>query len=186
MKIKCAGIFHRLTGAISSQGLEILAAEIHTLADRLCLDRFYVQDNDYLGQPPLERFNAVNRALVSAVLDHSGAPPTFRRTWQNRSSARRSEWTPLPTKVKVDNSTSDLYSIIDVFAHDRPGLLYAIARVLFELDLSVATAKIGTYLDQVVDVFYVTEASGAKIQREDRVHQIRNALNQAINDIYDT
>ena len=174
------GIFHRLTGAISSQGLEILAAEIHSLSDQLCLDRFYVQDNDFRGEPPPERFESVSQALVRALLDDSGKSPTFRRTWQNRTNSPRNELPLSPTKVRIDNTTSDSYSIIDVFAHDRPGLLYDIARALFELGLSVASAKIGTYLDQVVDVFYVAEACGEKIQREDRISQIRAALYQAI------
>jgi [protein-PII] uridylyltransferase len=174
------GIFHRLTGAISSQGLEILAAEIHTLADRLCLDRFYVQDNDYRGEPPEERFEAVNRALVKALWDASGNPPTFRRTWQNRTAGSPPDLAALPTKVKIDNTSSDQFSIVDVFTRDRPGLLYTIARTLFEQNLSVAMAKIGTYLDQVVDVFYVTDTSGGKIQHEERSNQIRQALYQAI------
>jgi [protein-PII] uridylyltransferase len=174
------GIFHRLTGAISSQGLEILGAEIHTLADQLCLDRFYVQDNDYRGQPPPERFASVTRVLVKSLLDPTGTPPTFRRTWQNRNRAGRQALELLPTKIKIDNTTSDMYSIIDVFTHDRPGLLYSMAKTLFDLNLSVAMAKIGTYLDQVVDVFYVTETSGQKIQDEARIQQVRSTLLQAI------
>jgi [protein-PII] uridylyltransferase len=174
------GIFHRLTGAISSQGMEILAADIHSLADRLCLDRFYVQDNDFRGQPPEERLHSVSQALVKSLLDDSGKTPTFRRMWHRHVAPGRPRLTALPTKVKIDNTTSDLYSIVDVFTHDRPGLLYNIARTLFELNLSVATAKIGTYLDQVVDVFYVTEASGEKLQQEERINQVRSALLQAI------
>ena len=74
----------------------------------------------------------------------------------------------LPTRVRIDNSTSDRYTIIDVFASDRTGLLYTIARTIFELGLSVSLAKIGTYLDQVVDVFYVTDQAGRKIDDESR------------------
>ena len=39
-------------------------------------------------------------------------------------------------RVNTDNSTSDRYTIIDVFAYDRTGLLYAMARALFELGCS--------------------------------------------------
>jgi len=46
------GIFHKLTGALTSKGLQILSAEIHTLAHNLVLDRFYVQDMDYAAEPP--------------------------------------------------------------------------------------------------------------------------------------
>ena len=49
------GIFHKLTGALTSQGLEIRSAQIHTLADGLVLDRFWVHDPDYSGEPPPDR-----------------------------------------------------------------------------------------------------------------------------------
>ncbi len=175
-----AGIFHRLTGALTGQGLEILSAEIHTLADRLCLDRFYVQDNDFRGEPSADRFASVCSALVKSMKEPLGTPPAFRRTWQAKTRQATRPLTDLPTQVRIDNATSDLFTIIDVFAHDRPGLLYQIARTLFELQLSVATARIGTHLDQVVDVFYVTENSGEKVQGELRMQEIRESLLAAI------
>jgi [protein-PII] uridylyltransferase len=174
------GIFHRVTGALTGQGLEILAAEIHSLADHLCLDRFYVQDGDYRGEPPVERYQTVTNAIVRALTDDANQPPTFRRTWHDRNQARSQKLTGLPSKVRIDNTTSDLYTIIDVFAHDRPGLLYRITRTVYELHLSVATARIGTYLDQVVDVLYVADPSGSKIEDEDRLATIRQRLLEAI------
>ena len=83
----------------------------------------------------------------------------------------------MPTQVKIDNNTSDRFTIIDVFTFDRPGLLYAIAKTLYDVGLSVGVARIGTYLDQVVDVFYVTdERTGAKITDEARREEIRQRL----------
>ena len=60
------------------------------------------------------------------------------------------------------------------------GLLYTITRTIFQLGLSVHVAKIGTYLDQVVDVFYVTDQAGAKIQDEQRLNEIRQRLIEEI------
>ena len=82
----------------------------------------------------------------------------------------------MPTRVNIDNSTSDRFTIIDIFTHDRTGLLYAITRTLFELGLSVGRAKIGTYLDQVVDVFYVTDRAGQKIDDDRQLDEIRQRL----------
>src|SRR5690606_37624708 len=87
---------------------------------------------------------------------------------------------PLPTVVRVDNNTSERFTVLDIFTADRMGLLYTISRTLFELGLSVGVAKIGTYLDQVVDVFYVTDQAGHKIQSEERLQQIRTRLVQVI------
>jgi [protein-PII] uridylyltransferase len=169
------GIFHKLTGALSSQGLEIRSAQIYTLADGLVLDRFWVHDPDYAGQPSAERLAAINRALEDSLREPSAAGPAFRRTWL--SAGRRMAVAPRPqTNVNTDNSTSDRYTIIDVFAMDRSGLLYTIARALFEEGLSVWRAKIGTYLDQVVDVFYVTDQQGRKILEQARLDAVRRHL----------
>jgi [protein-PII] uridylyltransferase len=174
------GIFHKLTGALTSQRQQILAADINTLADGLVLDRFYVQDQDYSGPPPPQRLDEICKSLVAALTDHADKPPVFRRLWQSRASAPSST-RHLPTRVTFDNRTAEKFTILATFAYDRMGLLYAITRTLFELGLSVSKAKIGTHLDQVVDVFYVTDqASGQKITDPARLAEIRQRLLAAI------
>jgi [protein-PII] uridylyltransferase len=84
--------------------------------------------------------------------------------------------------VRTDNSTSERYTIIDVFAADRTGLLYRITRTLYELGLSVSVAKIATHLDQVLDVFYVTDQEGRKIVDESRLQSIQERLLAEIDD----
>jgi [protein-PII] uridylyltransferase len=173
------GIFHKLTGALTSHGLEIRSAQIHTLADGLVLDRFWVHDPDFSGEPPAGRLEEIKHALVRSLQSDGAQAPAFRRTWQ----AGGQQKTPGPrprTQVNTDNSTSDRYTIIDVITLDRTGLLYAITRALFELGLSVWRAKIGTYLDQVVDVFYVTDAEGRKVREQGRIEEIRRRLMEVI------
>ncbi|HWB13016.1 MAG TPA: [protein-PII] uridylyltransferase [Pirellulales bacterium] len=172
------GVFHKLTGALTGRGLQILAAEIHTLADGLVFDRFYAFDPDFNGPPPPERINEVTGALRASLCTNPN-PPTFRRIW--KAGERRQAVLPqLPTQVRVDNHTSDRFTILDIFAADRTGLLYTIARSLFEKGLSVGVAKIGTYLDQVVDVFYVTDQEGRKLLDEERLDAIRRQLLEEI------
>jgi [protein-PII] uridylyltransferase len=169
------GIFHKLTGEVSSLGLQIRAAQIHTLPDGLVIDRFWVHDPDFAGEPPPERLDEVRQSLVQSLLNPSGKPPSFRHTW--RIGGDRPLPVPgVPTRVNIDNSTSQQFTIIDIFTHDRTGLLYAIARTLFELGLSVGRAKIGTFLDQVVDVFYVTDPQCRKISDESQIVEIRRRL----------
>lgn len=177
------GLFHRLTGALTSARLQILAAEINTLADGLVLDRFYVQDHEHSAAPPDERLEALSQNLIAAALDGSNAPPRFTKLW-SMQAARSGEFARLPTRVRLDNDTSDRFTVIDVFCHDRMGLLYSITRTIFECGASVGVAKVGTYLDQVVDVFYVTDqATGAKITSESRLLEIRHRLLAAIDSV---
>jgi [protein-PII] uridylyltransferase len=176
------GIFHKLTGALTSQGLEILSAQINTLDDGLVLDRFWTHDPDFVGQPPPGRLQEVSAALECSLRAPPGKGPSFRRTWHVGGH----QAAPLPaaqTRVRADNTTSRSCTVLDVLAVDRPGLLYCVARTLFEQGLSVWRAKIGTFLDQVVDVFYVTDQAGRKIEDDARLDEIARRVTAAIEDL---
>ena len=174
------GIFYRLAGTLSSLGLRILSADIHTTSEGLVLDRFYVVDDDFSECPPDVRFDDVSAALEKALTVETFCQPTFRRTWQTEAEAIPAEFRLQTTKVQIDNSTSETSTIIDVFAHNRNGLLYAISRAIFECKLSVSHAKIGTYIDQVVDVFYVTDQSKRKITDPEQIRDIKQRIFDAI------
>ncbi len=177
---KPIGVFHRITGALSSQGLQILSADVHTQPGEIAWDRFLVQDMDFEGPPPESRQTAVCQAIVSALDPKNSQPPTFRRIWQAKTTATPSEARNQPTQIQFDNNTSEEYTIISVFAYDRRGLLYSIAKVLYEQELDLEAAKIYTHLDQVVDVFYVTDQDGRKIVEPTRLYTLRQQLLRAV------
>ncbi len=173
------GLFHRISGALSSQGLRILSAEIHTQPGDIAWDRFLVADDDYLGPPPNHRINAVCEKIIQAITPAKAIPPTFRRVWRVRSGSEEAIRNQ-PTQVRFDNSTSDRFTIISVFAYDRLGLLYDIAKAIYDARLILHIAKISTHLDQIVDVFYVTDLDGKKVVIPTRLYTIRQLLLRAI------
>ncbi|MDZ4851252.1 MAG: [protein-PII] uridylyltransferase [Pirellulaceae bacterium] len=173
------GLFHEVTGALSSQGLEILSAEIHTQQGEIAWDRFVVEDPDFDGPPPLARIESVCEKILEAIDPQSNVEPTFRRVWKPRANVEKAVRNQ-PTQVRFDNSTSDRFTIISVFAYDRTGLLYDIAKSLFEAQLVLHLAKISTHLDQVVDVFYVTDLEGQKVSIPTRLYTLRQSLLKAI------
>ncbi|HJN65865.1 MAG TPA: ACT domain-containing protein, partial [Pirellulales bacterium] len=102
-------------------------------------------------------------------------PPTFRRIW-NTSTTSKAVLFGVPIRVLYDNVTSKRATIVQIFSPNRPGLLYTVARKLHDLDLSVLAAKIGTHIDQVVDVFYVVDSGGQKIRDKNRLESVRDEL----------
>ena len=72
----------------------------------------------------------------------------------------------------VDNDSSSFFTIIEVFAYDFPGLLFRITDALFKCRLDVWVAKVATKVDQVVDVFYVRDFDGLKIDSPDHIAAI--------------
>ena len=177
---KPIGTFHRITGALSSQGMQILNAEIHTQPGEIAWDRFLVEDSEYEQAPPQARIDAVCTEIVRALDPANGKSPTFRKIWRNIKSKAADGLKIQPTQVRFDNSTSDKHTIITLFAYDRMGLLYDVSKVLFDMNLVLHFAKIGTHLDQVVDVFYVSELEGGKIEESTRLYMIRQRLLRAV------
>lgn len=173
------GIFHRLTGALTSQGLEILAAQIYTLPDGLIIDRFVVRDPYDAEETHSERVSAIHNA-IGMSLTAAVFRPTFPRRWDSGS---RNPAVPRPrVRVEIDNSSLTEFTLVEVFANDRPGLLYDMSRTLYEAGCSVWRAKIGTFLDQVVDVFYLTGSSGEKIEDAAFLARLKENLSAVLQD----
>jgi [protein-PII] uridylyltransferase len=175
------GIFHRLTGALTQKANQILTAEIHTLADNLVLDRFYVEDVHCSGVPPTDRLQEVSDEIVRALTHPTQERPSFPTYWHHRNAGSTTRINGLPTRVHFDNNTSERFTIVTVFAYDFLGLLYTISRTLFDCGLSVHCARISTHLDQAVDVFYVLDPQGNKLTDDVRLVELRQRLLAELN-----
>ncbi|MGB8853148.1 MAG: [protein-PII] uridylyltransferase [Pirellulales bacterium] len=171
------GVFHRVTGALTSQRLEILAADINTLDDGLVIDHFVVHDPDFAGEPPAERLTEIAEAIRAAL--KADRAPEFTRRW-NPFAPQTKPAAAQPPRVLVDNESSKQATILEVFATDAPGLLYAVAKAIYEAELSVKAARIGTYLDQVVDAFHVTDRAGRKVTDPSRLAAIRKGIEAVV------
>lgn len=167
-------IFSSMAGALTSNRLQILAAETSMLDDGLLLLRYVACEPESPGAPLPARLANISKAMVESI--DSDRPPTFPKLLGREQQEAAAALTNLPNEVRIDNELSDESTIVEVFTIDRRGLLYRLARALHDLQLVIRFAKIGTYLDQVVDVFYVTERDGAKPQGEERLAQIRASL----------
>jgi [protein-PII] uridylyltransferase len=174
------GIFHRVAGALTALRLEVLTADINTLDDGLVIDHFVVHDPDYAGEPPADRLADVAAAIRTTLV--ADIPPAFGRRW-NPFAPREAPAARLPPRVSFDNESSAAATIVEVFAHDAPGLLYEVARTIFAAGLSVRAAKIGTHLDQVVDAFHVTDTAGGKLTDPARLAALRQSLERAVEPI---
>ena len=82
----------------------------------------------------------------------------------------------LPAEVTVSNTISEKFTVIEVMGLDRTGLLHQLTREISDLNLTIGSAHIGTYGEKAVDVFYVTDLTGHKIDSKSRQLKIRNAL----------
>jgi [protein-PII] uridylyltransferase len=86
---------------------------------------------------------------------------------------------PAPKVTLVDDA-SETATVVEVRAHDAPGLLWRMGRALGECGLNVRAARVETLGAEVVDVFYVTDEDGLPLTDRERrratVHSVLAAL----------
>lgn len=177
-----AGCFHKMTGVLTAKRLSILSADINTTASGVIIDSYRVVDSDYVDEPPQSRVKEIADALRSVLRGEISVEQLFLKNTRYGAFRSAKPVSELPQLVKIDNDSSDSRTIFDVFAMDRPGLLYTLSKALFDLHVSIDMAKISTHFDQVIDVFYVQEQDGSRMQSRERLDEIRDGLQQALDD----
>jgi [protein-PII] uridylyltransferase len=82
--------------------------------------------------------------------------------------------------VVVDNRASNAYTVLEVNGRDRPGLLHDVTAAISEQGLQIGSAHVTTYGVRAVDVFYVKDVFGLKVENERKLATLRDALLSAL------
>ncbi|MCY4379251.1 MAG: [protein-PII] uridylyltransferase [Candidatus Dadabacteria bacterium] len=174
------GIFSMFCGVLSANGLNILGARIVTTLDKKAFDVFYVERTNHLTEEEYgEVWKKVEKNL-GRVLDRDiDIDELVERRKRNYSSYGR-KVPEYPPEIVFDNESSDKATVIEVYAHDREGLLYSITKTIAEMNLSIDYAKISTRADQVADTFYVRDSRGRKISGPKKLKKIEDSLISAV------
>jgi len=167
------GLFSRIAGALAVSGANIVDAKIMTMSHGMALDTFWVQDlagRSFDRPDKLARLAVIfENVLTGDLKPHRelARPPAF--------PSRMQVFTVMP-RVLVDNKASASHTVIEVNGRDRPGLLYELTRELTRLNLQISSAKISTYGEKVVDVFYVKNLFGHKVEQPAKLSEIQRTL----------
>ncbi len=175
------GLFSRITGVMAANGVNILGAQINTSRNSKVLD--VLQVNAPSGQliNDEKRWQKVQGDMRLVL--HGKADVAAMVEKRQRPSILTMRSTPrFPTNIEIDNEVSESYTVIDVYTHDKVGLLYLITSTLTTLGLYIGVSKISTKVDQVADVFYVRDIFGHKILEQDKLDRIKRLLCEAIDE----
>jgi [protein-PII] uridylyltransferase len=173
------GLFSRIAGALALASANIVDAKIHTMSNGMALDTFWVQDHSggAFDQPQkLAKLSVMFENVLMGRVD-----PQFALQAPEKVPSRTRVFT-VPPRVLIDNNASGAYTVIEVNGRDRPGLLHELTRALTQLNLQISSAKISTYGEKVVDVFYVKDLFGHKIEHGTKLADIRERLTAALTD----
>jgi [protein-PII] uridylyltransferase len=170
------GLFYRIAGTISANRINILGAWSHTIGEDLGIATLHVNDipEGHLDDP--DRWNGFRedfKKVVRGEIDVDFLVASRRGSGRIIGTAGSPRH---PVKVDIDNAASDVATIIEVSAHDRPGLLYDITRQIFSYGLNIILTKIATDADRATDIFYVRDGEGKKIVDYQHLDEIKIRL----------
>ena len=171
----------QLCGVLTINDFNILHAYAFTREDGNVIDVFHLSDvaDTGDGNGAEHRIDTVRRDLA-AVFDGSlelgAATKKHAARWRRRQSAD----IPIGVTVRFENDVSDAFTIVDIFARDRPGLLYHITRALSAEGLTIFRANISTEATRAIDSFYVGDEKGKKVSSAERLRCIRSSLEKEI------
>ena len=169
------GLFSRIAGALAVAGASIVDARIHTMTNGRALDTFWVQDaaGGAFDQP--HRIAKLAVLVEQALSGHLRLDNEIPKLAQ-AALGRRMRAIHVPPRVVVDNRASNSYTVLEVNGRDRPGLLHDVTSAISEQGLQIGSAHVTTYGVRAVDVFYVKDVFGLKVENERKLAGLRDAL----------
>jgi [protein-PII] uridylyltransferase len=175
------GLFSRITGVMAANGVNILGAQINTSRNGKVLDILQVNSPQGMLITDQQRWQRVEAEMRLAI--HGEVKVTDLVARRQRPTLLTSR--PIPrfaTRIEIDNEVSADYTVIDIYTHDKVGLLYLITSTLTRMGLYIGVSKISTKVDQVADVFYVRDIFGQKITAGDKLAEMTTQLKTAIDE----
>ena len=160
-----------IAGCVSAADGDILDAHISTTRDGRALDtiefrRAFDDDGEEIARA--ERIAASIRAVLSGD-KRLGTLPVPQPAARTRAFS-------VPIRVRVDDTASDRFTVIEVEGLDWPGVLSRITDALADASLDIASAHVATFGEKFIDTFYVTDLTGQKIASPQKRAAIRRRL----------
>lgn len=162
-----------IAGACTLAEASIIGAQIASMRDGHALDTFrlrrtFASDDD-------EKIRA--QRIIDTVRELLQGKRYLARDLPKDSRLnRRLKPFSVPAEVLISNALSHKFTVIEITGLDRTGLLHDLTRALADLNLTIGSAHISTYGEKAVDVFYVTDLTGAQIENKTRQSRIHDRL----------
>jgi len=166
------GLFSKMTGSMFLNRLNILQAQIHTWEDGTALDTFWVEDGTKDIERRLQQFKKDLKKIVSGEVPLKDL--LFERIEPN--GIKQKIIPRVSGEVKINNQDSDFYTIVEITGEDRLGILYEITQALTDHGCDIHFARISTLGNRIVDVFYVQDEWGEKIEEKQKTDRLKQIL----------
>jgi [protein-PII] uridylyltransferase len=168
-----------IAGACAAAGANIANAQIFTTAFGRALDTIHISRQFRDDADELRRAGTISKMIEDVLSGKRRLPEVIATRTKNKKKDKTFVIAP---SVTISNSLSNRFTVIEIECLDRPGLLSDITSMLADLSLDIASARITTFGEKVIDTFYVTDLTGEKITTDNRQSLIAARLKAVISD----
>jgi [protein-PII] uridylyltransferase len=166
-----------ITGACAAANANIIGAQIFTTTDGMALDTILLRREFKMDEDETRRAARVADTISRTLRGQLRLRDALKNV--PGLTERVKAFSVVP-RVIIDNTSSNRQTVIEINGLDRVGLLHGLTEALFHLNLNIASAHITTFGEKAIDVFYVTDLTGAKIESPARHAQIEKRLMQVL------
>jgi UTP:GlnB (protein PII) uridylyltransferase len=175
------GFLSDIISCFTAEGYNILSARIYSTADGKVLDIFNLEPPDKPRVSAQKRISNIYTKWNFLKTEQMSADDLVReRMKKYPPSALRLSQQKQTVDIRVNNSESQLSTIIEIATADNFGLLHKITRCFHENQVNVVSAKLSTRNDRAVDVFYVTDMAKRKITSQEYTDSLIKSLTTAL------
>ena len=170
----------KIAGSFAVVPLNILSADVFSRGDNLVLAVFRVCDTNARPVTNPRDFELVEQTLRRALEDETfDFLPGIEKA--KRQTRRLAPGIEFPTRIAIDNKTHPTYTLIEIQAPDRIGLLYDVLSCLDRENILIPLSRINTQAGAAIDTLYVVDGSAhGKITDSHRIRTIQQHLKSAI------
>ncbi|ETK33939.1 PII uridylyl-transferase [Microbispora sp. ATCC PTA-5024] len=166
------GLLWRAAGVLAAHRMVVRSASAASAGATAVIEFAVVPE---YGTPPDPATLEADLRLVLA-----GRLDIEQRLARRARSVRPPRVPVAPPRVTLVDDASTTSTVVEVRAHDRPGLLWRIGRAFGECGLDVRAARVETLGAEAVDVFYVADRTGRPITDEQQRLQVREHVLAAL------
>jgi [protein-PII] uridylyltransferase len=168
------GLFADLAGCLAGKLMNVQSASIFTSPDGYAIDCFVVTDAVNVRIITPAEFDALCALIRKVVLDREDVQPYVEQARRRIFGLLRPR-VPIRPRVSFDNNVSRTFTVVDIEAGDRTGLLYDIAKVFTEHNIEIQSSRIVTDARRVKDAFYISQ-NNSKIEDTALLEKLQEEL----------
>lgn len=174
-------LFEKICCALAAQEINILSADIYTRADGVVLDVIRVCTTDMQAVTNYYRQMSAIMTLYEVNQEDHYDPKQYLEVKNNYLRNNNEDAIPFPVRAYFDHESDPMFTLIEIQAIDRIGLLHDLLHTINQHGLDTIHARIATENGAALDTLYVqTSDSAQKVTDPDTLASLQAALGEVI------